>query len=338
MGILNPKPKYETIIFGYIEGQRKVPVIEKPTMVNSTIENIQNYLSIEKQETKDQTFQKLKEYEFLELKRILDNNYNKYISDFHREKIDLSWNKNFIEIKEIIENENSYNVYKKKIINGILSIKNNDNIYQIKHLKILLVGRKGVGKTTLIKYMLNLDEKNINNKDYSNMYFTEYENMNVPYLKLVEFRGIGLDRKNDPEEIGQKVLEYIQKEIKNNKKNGDYNDFFHCIWYCISGTRFEESEKNLLIKLSQVYDDKKMPIIIVYTQNINNAVSNSMNKYIKDMGLKTSFIKVLAKDMNLIFGGDIRKAFGKRELYYSFVYPLEKIYLKLWKKKNSSII
>ena len=66
--------------------------------------------------------------------------------------------------------------YKKKIINGILSIKNNDNIYQIKHLKILLVGRKGVGKTTLIKYMLNLDEKNINNKDYSNMYFTEYEN------------------------------------------------------------------------------------------------------------------------------------------------------------------
>ena len=133
-------------------------------------------------------------------------------------------------------------------------------------------------------------------------------------IKLVEFRGIGLDRKNDPEEIGQKALEYIQKEIKNNKKNGDYNDFFHCIWYCISGTRFEESEKNLLIKLSQVYDDKKMPIIIVYTQNINNAVSNSMNKYIKDMGLKTSFIKVLAKDMNLIFGGDIRKAFGKREL------------------------
>ena len=69
-------------------------------------------------------------------------------------------------INKVINNENSSIVYKKKIIDEIISIKNNDNIYQIDHLKILLIGRKGVGKTTLIKYMLNLDEKNINNKKF----------------------------------------------------------------------------------------------------------------------------------------------------------------------------
>ena len=321
MGFLHSKTKYETIIIGYIGGKEKVSDIENIETVDNTTfysfkdkENIQNYLSIEKEETRDQTFQKLKKFEFIELKKIFDNNYNKYISDFQKEKIDVSWNKNPIEMEKIIKNENSYNIYKKKIIKEILSIKNNDNSYQIKHLKILLVGRKGVGKTTLIKYMLNLDEKSINNKDYSNKNFVEYENINAPYLKLVEFRGIGLDRNNDPEKIGKEALNYIQDEIRSNNKNGDYNDFFHCIWYCISGTRFEESEKNLLIKLSNAYDDTKMPIIIIYTQNINNTVSNSMCKYIEDMGLKTSFIKVLAKDMNLLCGGGIKKAFGKSEL------------------------
>ena len=161
--------------------------------------------------------------------------------------------------------------------------------------------------------MLNLNEQNINS-NYMDDNFILYENMNVPYLKLVEFKGIGLDKNCKPEEIGQKALEFIRNEINNNKKNGDYNDFFHYIWYCISGTRFEESEKNLLIELSKVYKDKKIPIIFVYTQNIDNTVSNRMNKFIQDIGIKTSFIKVLAKDMNLMFGGKIRKAFGREEL------------------------
>jgi plasmid rolling circle replication initiator protein Rep len=114
--------------------------------------------------------------------------------------------------------------------------------------------------------------------------------MKVPYLKLVEFKGIGFDINCDPKRVEEDAFNYIQNEIKNNNKNGDYNDFFHCIWYCISGTRFEESEKSVLLKLSQVYNDKTIPIIIVYTQNIDNTVSNAMNKFIKDKGINTSFI------------------------------------------------
>jgi len=273
--------------------------------------SIQYYLSKEKEESKDKYFQNLKEFEYNELKKILDKYYDNYMADLQRERIIIIRDQNLI--GKVIENENSSIVYKKKIIDEILSIKNNENRYQIKHLKILLVGRKGVGKTTLIKYMLNLDEQSINNKDL-NKDFIAYENMNIPYLKLVEFKGIGLDTNMGPKQVGQDALKHIQMEIENNNKNGDYNDFYHCIWYCISGTRFEESEKNFLIELSKVYNGNKMPIIIVYTQNIDNIISNAMSKFIEKIGLKTSFIKVLAKDMNLMFSGNIRKAFGRNEL------------------------
>ena len=309
MGKYHSKSPGEDIIFGVINPIiSPINYIELDNFVNR--KKIQDYLPKEKEESKDQAFKNLKKFEFRELKKIFDENYNDYITNLQRERIIIIWEKNLIE--EIIENENSSIVYKKKIIDEILSIKNNDNRYQINHLKILLVGRKGVGKTTLINYMLNLDEKNKNNLNNN---FTAYENKNVPYLKLVEFRGFGLDKNCDPEKVGEEALNYIQNEINNNK-NGDYNNFFHCIWYCISGTRFEESEKSLLLKLSRAYDDKKIqiPIIIVYTQNIDNIISNAMIKFIQDIGLKISFIKVLAKDMNLMFSGKIRKAYGRDEL------------------------
>jgi len=82
-----------------------------------------------------------------------------------------------------------------------------------------------------------------------------------------------------------------------------------CIRYKIRKIR-----KNFLLKLSKIYNDKTIPIIIVYTQNINNIDSNAMKKYIEDIGLKNSFIKVLAKDTNLTFGGKIKEAYGKNEL------------------------
>ena len=302
-GIIMPK-----IEDAKIEKKASIDYIELNNFMNE--KNIQIYLSEKKEENKDKAFQNLKEFEFKELQKIFNEKYNNYITDFQKEKINIKLEQNLIDT--ILKNENSSNVYKQKIKDQILSIKSNDQSYQIKYLKILLVGRKGVGKTTLINYILNLKENKINH--YSKDNFVIYENEEVPYLKLVKFRGIGLDKFSNPETIGNEALNYIRTEI-NKKKNGNYNDFFHCIWYCISNTRFEEPEKKVLIKLSEVYNDKTIPIIIVYTQNIDNSVSNSMKTFIEAMGLETtSFIKVLAKDMKLMFDGKIKKAFGKSEL------------------------
>ena len=191
-----------------------------------------------------------------------------------KKELNISLDKNLI--SNIIKNENSINVYKKQIINKIELIKKDDNKYAIDYLTVLLVGRKNVGKTTLIKYMLKLEEQNENIEKKDNIIiskedFVSYKSNKVPHLKLVEFKGIGLDKDNDPEKIGNEALECIQNEIENNI-NKNYNDFIHCIWYCISGTRLEESEINLLKKLSNAYNNNEMPIIIVYTQNIDDEI------------------------------------------------------------------
>ena len=151
--------------------------------------------------------------------------------------------------------------------------------------------------------MLKLEEQNENIEKKDNIIiskedFVSYKSNKVPHLKLIEFKGIGLDKDNDPEKIGNEALECIQNEIENNI-NKKYNDFIHCIWYCISGTRLEESEINLLKKLSNAYNNNEMPIIIVYTQNIDNDISDEMKDYIETMKIKASFVKVLAKNVKL---------------------------------------
>ena len=73
------------------------------------------------------------------------------------------------------------------------------------------------------------------------------------------------------------------------------NNFVHCIWYCITGTRFEQAEIDLLNALRATYKDNNIPIIIVYTQATDDDAIVSMKKYIKEQNIKGDFIQVLAK-------------------------------------------
>ena len=162
----------------------------------------------------------------------------------------------------------------------------------------MLIGRKGVGKSTLIKYILKLNEDDDYYEDNNsqNTNFKTYTSKAVTHLKLVEFKGIGLDTGSDPELIGKEAVKCIMEEMKKNKEK-NFNDFFHCIWYCISGTRFEASEIAVLKKLSEVYSEKVMPVILVYTQNIDNKVANGMKVHAKERNLDYSFVPILAKKM-----------------------------------------
>ena len=276
---------------------------------------IKEYLNERKNKSNDENFNSLKRYEKEELTKIFKEKYNNLEKNVRGKLKFQQIDDNLIQ--SIINKENTISYFKKKVINKIISIKDDDKEYKIDHLTILLVGRKSVGKKTLINYMLKLDEDNDYefNTTIPNENFESYESKRVPHLKLVKFKGIGLDKDSDPEIIGEKALKCIQNEIKNKEKK-DYNNFFHCIWYCISGTRFEESEKKLLEKLNKAYNNKKiMPIIVVYTQNVDNNLSDQMEKYIKDeFGKEISFVKVLAKDVQLMNSSKKNNTFGEQEL------------------------
>ena len=85
-----------------------------------------------------------------------------------------------------------------------------------------------------------------------------------------------------------------------------------CIWYCITGNKFQELEYEFLKKLNEIYY-QKLPIIIVYTQTINLELAKCIKEYINQFNLNNEFIPVLAKDFELINNITIKK-FGINEL------------------------
>ena len=136
-------------------------------------------------------------------------------------------------MNNIIESEGSLDFFRNKISEIIDSIGSDEKKYKIDHLNILLVGRKGVGKTTLIKYILDLDNNNINNNPSD---FQEYTSQTIKYLKLIEVKGVGYDE--GPDIICQKIKNYINNLSNSNSQN--FNKVIHCIWYCLTDKRVLE--------------------------------------------------------------------------------------------------
>ena len=238
-------------------------------------------------------------------------------------------------IKKIFINENSENYCKNKIIKEIETITNNDEQFKINNLNILVVGRGGVGKTTLIKSMLDLNENEGNVDKIED--FKIYTSKNVKYLKLIEVKGISNEEESSPDKILEKIKKFVNKSNnsacssssardrtpergrgQNNENNQNYNSIIHCIWFCISSPRFEGPEKQLLKSLIEIYKVNIMPLIIIYTKCISEIRAENFQKGLIRDEINNSFVRIIAKDITLKDKMQdkiiIKKAFGKEEL------------------------
>ena len=211
-------------------------------------------------------------------------------------------------IEKIAINKDSHNFFKNKIINEINLISKDENRFKIDYLNILVVGRKGIGKTTLIKYILEL--RNDDYIDYRNNDFIIYNSKQIKYLRIIEVKGIGYDSGSTPVKIQEKIENYINTANNNNQ---DYNSVIHCIWYCIYGERFENSEDTLFLELIKIYKGNKIPIILVYTKAVNLLSANEFHKEMKGDGIENEFVPVIAEDITLT-NGAIKRAEGKEKL------------------------
>ena len=298
-----------------------IPIVIKDSFKHEIPEEniFQTYLSANKMKLNDDKFNKLKIYEkeklqelFIELKK----DYKSNILQDNAFKLNRT-NKELI--SNIIENEESKTIYKKKILDAIKNIINKKEEYKIDQLTILVVGKKNVGKTTLIKYILKLDGKEYNNESLNEEIiqeenFISFKNKKIPYLKLIEFKGIGLDKTISPEQIEREALECIKNKISVKRNNNKYTEFINCIWYCVTGARLEEPELELLKELSRVYNNKQIPIILVYTNTIVEMQSKGIREYSKSQDIKSSFVEVLAKDTKITNSDEIIKSFGDKKL------------------------
>ena len=216
-------------------------------------------------------------------------------------------------IDNILKNEETERVMEYKILDEIRNIKRNNEQHKIKYLTILLIGKKGFGSTTLIKYILGVkrdDFEEINIVQNEN--YISYSKNNFP-LKIIEFKGIGYNESNNIGQISQNAFKCIN-ELNSKNKRIDNSEFVHCIWYLTTGTRFVGLEKDLLKELRKTYkDDKDIPIIVVFNHK-NKEISQQIKQIIINEIGKIDFVEVMPVDSKIIEHNINKQAFGRNEL------------------------
>ena len=209
-------------------------------------------------------------------------------------------------IKQIFEKTNMDEIIKNQINEKIKNYKFAENL---KHFNILILGRSGIGKSTLVNSILELEgtpEAAPTGIGKAVTYGEPegYVSDKKKGLRLWDSQGIDKEKNNIAN-----VVQTVENLINEASINNDPDKFIHCIWYCVSGQRFEISERESLIELMKIYDDDSLPIIVVYTEAYSaedaNAVSEEIRNILKEKIQKIKEInicKVVAKKKEIVFG------------------------------------
>ena len=180
------------------------------------------------------------------------------------------------------------------------------------HYNILVLGRTGVGKSTLINVVLNLEgdkaakenpvkpETGVDNENSTNL---EEKFVPLEYssekssLVLLDSRGIEMSKNYNIDIATEDIKQFIEER---NGLNSDPDKFIHCIWYLVSGNRFEDDEGKYVKSLKSLYTNFGLPIIFVYTKAISEKEADLIEGRIEDfMEEKINFIPIIARNMEI---------------------------------------
>jgi uncharacterized protein (DUF697 family)/GTPase SAR1 family protein len=168
---------------------------------------------------------------------------------------------------------------------------------EMKTLNVMILGKTGVGKSTLINNMFSqkMAETGIGKPVTDKI--RKIEKPDFP-LAIYDTPGLELCGENAVDSLLMEVI----GEIKSGIKSGDISKAIHCIWYCIStpSHRFEQAEINFLKKFLDETSNYNVPVIIVLTQSYSKTEANELKHEIEKDNLPiANVVPVLAENYDI---------------------------------------
>lgn len=186
----------------------------------------------------------------------------------------------------------------------------NKKIKNLKNLNIIVAGKTGVGKSTLINYIFReqLAETGIGKPVTQHIQMITKKD--VP-LTIYDTKGLELGRDTQKE-----IKSEIMDKIKECLYTKDENKCIHCIWYCVNtaSDRIEEDEIEWIRELSEENRETQVPIILVLTKSFSRSKAREFKDYIDSLNLNVcAIVPVLALEYK-IDDDYVIKPYGGEEL------------------------
>ena len=175
---------------------------------------------------KDPVFELIQNEEKKEVINFFSKNKNNFMDKmfkyFSSQRMSISPNL----ASKVIDSENGYQIYHQKIDNLISILTQGKKHFQIKYLTVMVLGKSGVGKTSLINKILNINAPTGEGK-FVTKETTPYTSNAMPFLRLVDTRGIEIAQQFGIQKMEEEAVKFIDEQLK----TGNYNNYVHGIAY-----------------------------------------------------------------------------------------------------------